>query len=125
MGEQRHMTLSFPLLQQVSDGVVECAGKKPSGMASSLRCAVGAVRFPMSIKERKLDCLIQEELHQAHGFMRYLGWEGGQEVSYTCMPKIVESALDVELEEKRGLVRDIGQGNHVMGGEQSLNGLAT
>ena len=41
------------------------------------------------------------------------------------MPKIVESALDVELEEKRGLVRDIGQGNHVMGGEQSLNGLAT
>jgi hypothetical protein len=119
------MTLSFPLLQQVSDGVVECAGKKPSGMASSLRCAVGAVRFPMSIKERKLDCLIQEELHQAHGFMRYLGWEGGQEVSYTSMPKIVESALDVELEEKRGLVRDIGQGNHVMGGEQSLNGLAT
>ena len=52
-------------------------------MASTLRCAVGAVRLPMSIKERKLNSLIQEELHQAHGFMRYLGWEGGQEACYT------------------------------------------
>lgn len=40
-------------------------------------------------------------------------------------PRSLLHALDVELEEKRGLVRDIGQGNHVMGGEQSLNGLAT
>eukprot|EP00435_Cladocopium_sp_Y103_P015158 s988_g3.t1 len=79
----------------------------------------------MRIKERKLDCLSQEKLQQAHCFVRCLGWEGGQECSYTCMPKVVEGALDVKFEEKRVLVRDVGQGNHVVGSEESLNGLAT
>ena len=105
--------------------MVKGAGKEPSRVASSLRCAIGAVHFPMRIKERKLDCLSQEKLHQAHCFVRCLGWEGGQEGSNTCMPKVVESALDVKLEEKRVLVRDVGQGNHVVGSEEGLNGLAT